>query len=364
MILKMMRYTIAVIGFGVGFGLGNYWCQSQEEIQLLGLHPALLQVVIPILLGLIFLLLTYMVSHFIILFGKKMASYFIDEMDKLPPHELIVGVLGLIAGLVIASLISGLFEIIPSVILANTLRITLYIFLGYLGVVIAQKNVRNDLRLKSWSKGGSPSTDHQGEESMKASPKILDTSVIIDGRIADICKTGFLEGDIIIPEFVLLELQHIADASDSLKRNRGRRGLDILKILQTDFKDRVFISKEDFSDVSEVDIKLIRLAESMNGSILTNDFNLNKVATLQNVIILNINELSNAVKPVVIPGEEMEVTIVKEGKELSQGVAYLDDGTMIVVEDGRKFVNATKHVVVTSVLQTSAGRMIFSKIKV
>jgi len=187
--------------------------------------------------------------------------------------------------------------------------------------------------------------------------------VIIDGRISDICKTGFVEGPLIIPEFVLKELRHIADSSDGLKRNRGRRGLDILKIIQKDLPIEVMIVDTDFEDVDEVDLKLIKLAQKMGGAIVTNDYNLNKVATLQDILILNINELANAVKPIVLPGEEMVVQIVKEGKESNQGVAYLDDGTMIVVEEGKRYMNVTIHVVVTSVLQTAAGRMIFAKHK-
>lgn len=188
--------------------------------------------------------------------------------------------------------------------------------------------------------------------------KILDTSVIIDGRIADICKTGFIEGTLVIPEFVLEELQHIADSSDLLKRNRGRRGLDILNKIQKELEVKVLIYEGDFEEISEVDSKLVRLAKVLQGKVITNDFNLNKVCELQGVSVLNINDLANAVKPVVLPGEEIIVQVIKDGKEHGQGVAYLDDGTMIVVEGGREFIGMTLEVMVTSVLQTSAGRMI------
>jgi uncharacterized protein YacL len=187
--------------------------------------------------------------------------------------------------------------------------------------------------------------------------------VIIDGRVADICQTGFLEGTIVIPRFVLEELQHIADSSDALKRNRGRRGLDILNRIQKELAVKVEIHEVDFDEVSEVDSKLVKLAKLTNGYVVTNDFNLNKVCELQNVGVLNINDLANAVKPVVLPGEEMNVQVIKDGKEYHQGVAYLDDGTMIVVEDGREFIGKRIDVLVTSVLQTSAGRMIFAKPK-
>ncbi len=191
--------------------------------------------------------------------------------------------------------------------------------------------------------------------------KILDTSVIIDGRIADICEAGFLDGTIVIPQFVLKELQLIADSADSLKRNRGRRGLDILQKIQKMAGLDVMISDADFPEVREVDLKLIELGRTTQGKIVTNDFNLNKVAQLRGVAVLNINELANALKPVVLPGEFMKVFILKEGKEYNQGVAYLDDGTMVVVDNARKMISKTIDIVVTSVLQTTAGKMIFGR---
>jgi len=191
--------------------------------------------------------------------------------------------------------------------------------------------------------------------------KILDTSVIIDGRIADLCDTGFIDGAMVIPQFVLKELQMVADSSDSMKRNRGRRGLDILQKIQKMSGIEVIISDVDFPEVKEVDLKLIELARTLSGKIVTNDFNLNKVAQLRGVSVLNINELANALKPVVLPGEIMKVFILKEGKEYSQGVAYLDDGTMVVVDNARKMISKTIDIVVTSVLQTTAGKMIFGR---
>lgn len=191
--------------------------------------------------------------------------------------------------------------------------------------------------------------------------KILDTSVIIDGRIADLCDTGFIDGAMVIPQFVLKELQMVADSSDSMKRNRGRRGLDILQKIQKMSGIEVVISDIDFPDVKEVDLKLIELARTLPGKIVTNDFNLNKVAQLRGVSVLNINELANALKPVVLPGEIMKVFILKEGKEYNQGVAYLDDGTMVVVDNARKMISKTIDIVVTSVLQTTAGKMIFGR---
>ena len=191
--------------------------------------------------------------------------------------------------------------------------------------------------------------------------KILDTSVIIDGRIADVCEAGFIDGTMVIPQFVLKELQLVADSGDSLKRNRGRRGLDILQRVQKMAGIEVTISDVDFPDVREVDLKLIELARTLQGKIITNDFNLNKVAQLRGVEVLNVNELANALKPVVLPGEIMKVFVLKEGKEYNQGVAYLDDGTMVVVDNARKMISKTIEIVVTSVLQTTAGKMIFGR---
>src|SRR3954470_22446057 len=191
--------------------------------------------------------------------------------------------------------------------------------------------------------------------------KILDTSVIIDGRIADLCDTGFVDGTLVIPQFVLKELQLVADSSDSMKRNRGRRGLDILQKVQKMSGVEVVISDVDFPDVKEVDLKLIELARTLTGKIVTNDFNLNKVAQLRGVEVLNINELANSLKPVVLPGEQMNVFVIKEGKEYNQGVAYLDDGTMVVVDNARQRIGKTIDIVVTSVLQTTAGKMIFGR---
>jgi len=201
------------------------------------------------------------------------------------------------------------------------------------------------------------------EQPRGESYKLLDTSVIIDGRIADITETGFLEGTLVIPQFILRELQHIADSSDPLKRNRGRRGLDILQKIQKKPDIRVEISDMDFPEIREVDNKLVAMAKALNAKIVTNDFNLNKVAELRGVGVLNINGLTNALRPVVLPGEDMRVYVLKEGKEYNQGIAYLDDGTMVVVDNGRRHIGQTVDVCVTSVLQTTAGRMIFSKLK-
>jgi uncharacterized protein YacL len=234
------------------------------------------------------------------------------------------------------------------------LQIMVMLLMAYVGLIVGSN--KGDL-LNLAALGGI----FGGEKQSKKSYKILDTSVIIDGRIADIAETGFLDGVIVTPQFVLRELQLVADSADSLKRNRGRRGLDILQRLQKTANLQIQIVEDDFPAVREVDLKLIELAKLYEGKIITNDFNLNKVAQLQGVEVLNINELANSLKPIVLPGEAMRVFILKEGKEYNQGVAYLDDGTMVVVDNARKMIGKTIDVSVTSVLQTTAGKMIFGK---
>src|SRR5579871_1163837 len=234
------------------------------------------------------------------------------------------------------------------------LQILVMLLMAYVGLIVGAN--KGDL-LNLAALGGVFGGEKQGKKSYK----ILDTSVIIDGRIADIAETGFLDGVIVAPQFVLRELQLVADSADSLKRNRGRRGLDVLQRLQKMASVNIQIVEDDFPSVREVDLKLIELAKLYEGKIITNDFNLNKVAQLQGVSVLNINELANSLKPIVLPGEIMKVFILKEGKEYNQGVAYLDDGTMVVVDNARKVIGKTIDVSVTSVLQTTAGKMIFGK---
>ena len=265
------------------------------------------------------------------------------------------GILGFILGLMSASIIAAPLKLVPlERSIVNFILLLMNGFFGYIGIMIGIREGEkfNPVNIKKLFKGGA-------EENIK----IMDTSVIIDGRIADVCETEFLDGTILIPQFILHELQHIADSSDSLKRARGRRGLDILHRIQKMSHMEVRITEEDFPKIRDVDSKLIALAKKIGAKVITNDFNLNKVAELQGVKVLNINDLSNAVKPVALPGESMRVFVLKEGKEPGQGVAYLDDGTMIVVENGRRFINKNVDVAVTSVLQTAAGRMIFTKLK-
>lgn len=303
--------------------------------------------------------------------GNKMADNIGNELKGVSGSDLAAGTIGLIAGLVLAFLLTKIYQDVVSKAIYLTLTIAIYIILGFLGAVIGTKK-GSEIITQSIAKMQPGRQDLQeenpyayNEKDRKRSrvPKILDTSVIIDGRILEIMKTGFLEGPIVIPEFVLVELRHIADSSDGLKRTRGRRGLDILNKIQEEYGIEIYNtdSEKAIKEIPEVDVKLLKLAQIIKGKVVTNDFNLNKVAAIKEVPVLNINELANAMKPMVIPGETMTVTLIKQGKDQNQAVAYLDDGTMIVVENGRKKIGQTVEIMVTSVLQTAAGRMIFGK---
>jgi len=309
--------------------------------------------------AIIFYLITFWAVDYVFNFIKWAE----DSLVKIPVTDVLFGSVGLIFGLLVAFLIGFALNAVQVPILNAVVPILLTILFGYLGFQVGFKKRDELLGLFGNRSNKKKSSDDESEKEANQSLKILDTSVIIDGRIADICQTGFLEGTIVIPQFVLEELQHIADSSDVLKRNRGRRGLDILNRIQKELAIKVEIYEGDFEEISEVDSKLVKLAKITNGILVTNDFNLNKVCELQNVSVLNINDLANAVKPVVLPGEELTVQVIKDGKEYHQGVAYLDDGTMIVVEEGREYIGKRIEVLVTSVLQTSAGRMIFAKPK-
>lgn len=277
-----------------------------------------------------------------------------QDIRKLSLKIIVGGVAGMIIGLLIAFIFSFGLSFVSKIRENEQAVPWIYLFItgifSYLGVALGSKKIE-EFKFS----GMDSKTNHDY--------RILDTSVIIEGRIADICDSGFIEGNLIVPRFVLNELQLVADSSDSMKRLRGRRGLDVLNHLQKNPNVTIEIIEQDFPQIKGVDGKLVALAKQLNAKLLTNDYNLNKVAELQGIRVLNINELANAMKPVVLPGEQMTVKIVREGKEVGQGVAYLDDGTMIIVDNAQKLVNANVKVTVTSVLQTTAGRMIFSELK-
>jgi uncharacterized protein YacL len=284
-----------------------------------------------------------------------LAVFLEARLERASLKKLIGAVFGSILGVLVALMASHLLNL--TLIEGKSLsfiQVALLMLLGYVGLIVGAN--KGEL-LNLAALGGIFSGERQSRKSFK----ILDTSVIIDGRIADVCETGFIDGALVIPQFVLRELQLVADSSDSMKRNRGRRGLDILQRIQKMTTVTVQIVEDDFPQVRDVDMKLIELAKLYEGKIVTNDFNLNKVAQLQGLPVLNINDLANALKPVVLPGEIMRVFILKEGKEYNQGVAYLDDGTMVVVDNAKKMISKTVDIAVTSVLQTTAGKMIFGK---
>lgn len=290
-------------------------------------------------------------------------------ISKIPVNDLASGGIGLVFGLLIAYFLSQIIyriELLQTAYLSTIISVLIYLLFAFLGINVAKKVGNEAVKIAKFRiqpQRVAALKQKRKNQSVAAAPKILDTSVIIDGRITDILKTGFIEGEIVIPDFVLVELRHIADSSDSLKRNRGRRGLDMLGRIEEDYGIKIYNTSErkSFDAAAEADVKLLRLAQEIDGMVVTNDFNLNKVAAIQGVPVLNINELANTLKPVVLPGEKMHIFLVKEGKESGQGIAYLDDGTMIVVENGKQHIGTSIDVSVTSVLQTSAGRMIFAK---
>lgn len=324
-------------------------------------------IIVNILLGaIIFLILGSLFAGVLVRLINRIEAY----LNRQNPMTLIFGSLLTIVGLALALLISQFLFRVPSFFIGTVIPWILMILFGYFGYRIGAR--LSKIRLEEWrklfqsrSKKAEEETDKQVLDK-ETEPnfhhyKILDTNILIDGRIYDLAKTGFLEGTLLVPNFVLYELQYIADSSDSIKRVRGRRGLDILNKLQNEHIMPIEMYEGDFEDIPEVDSKLIALAKQNGGVIVTNDYNLNKVIQFQNVQVLNINSLANALKPRVIPGENLHVMVVKNGTERQQGVAYLDDGTMVVVEDGRYFINKQIDVVVTSAIQTDAGRMIFAK---
>ncbi|HHT71106.1 MAG TPA: PIN/TRAM domain-containing protein [Firmicutes bacterium] len=368
MMRKLMQIFIALLGILVGYELALVGVPLLTTLLRVTLGASVfvsLLVVGGMAGGIIF----YLIAPSIIRRLTRLMEWAESRLQRMPTTDIVAGIAGLLAGLLIANLLSLPFGRLPVVgpfipVLANVL-------LGYIGMNVAVKKKEElwgfllsiPLRGREKDKETAKHSVEKHRETTVIAPKVLDTSVIIDGRIADVAKSGFLEGPLVIPTFVLQELRHIADSSDVLKRNRGRRGLDILNRIQKELDVEVVISDLDYDDISEVDSKLLRLSQDIQGKILTNDYNLNKVAELQGVQVLNLNELANAVKPVVLPGEEMTVHVIKDGKETGQGVAYLDDGTMIVVDGGRRHIGETVGVLVTSVLQTAAGRMIFAKPK-
>ena len=374
MIYRILRYVIAIlVGTAAYVGMDSlapiidpYLVSQFESFGDMSLTIARISVLI---LGtLIGVIIGYLISSFILKQGLVIAKRLERILTHIPNQELIAGTIGLLFGLIIANLIGVAFNQVP--IIGPYIPIILSAIFGYSGLkIMARKGpeMYNNY-VQQWSGDGNKKTSrfkmfstHKSDKTT-STPKLLDTSVIIDGRIKELCNTGFIEGPLMVPLFVLNELQIISDSADATKRNRGRRGLDILKEMQDANKVAIEVVEDDYDDLTEVDSKLMRLALDKQWKLMTNDFNLNKVARVQGIEVLNLNELANVLKPALIAGEWIRVQIMKEGKEVHQGVAYLDDGTMIVVEDGKPYVGQTVEVMVTSILQTSAGRMIFARV--
>ncbi|MCX7921089.1 MAG: TRAM domain-containing protein [Clostridia bacterium] len=351
MLNNVIRASFAVVGVITGFTLTRTVFSVNNINMPFNLKAA------------IFLTASVAVGSVFYLTGNKIIEHLMEGLDKLEQfiqsmtlYELTVSAVGLIAGLIVANLFT--IPINNVEIIGMPLSVIANILFGCVGVAIAMGKRNEPLFDSLRNKKGGVSNNKAACEI-----KLLDTSIIIDGRIVDICRSGFVEGELVIPGFVLEELRHIADSHDSLKRNRGRRGLDVLNILQKELEYPIRVESIDVPDGGEVDDKLLKAAKKFGYKIMTIDYNLSKVASVQGVQVLNINELANAMKPIALPGEEMVIQVIKDGKENGQGVGYLDDGTMIVVEGGRRHIGETVSVMVTSVLQTAAGRMIFAKPK-
>ena len=374
MIYRILRYVIAIlVGTAAYVGMDSlapiidpYLVSQFESFGDMSLTIARISVLI---LGtLIGVIIGYLISSFILKQGLVIAKRLERILTHIPNQELIAGTIGLLFGLIIANLIGVAFNQVP--IIGPYIPIILSAIFGYSGLkIMARKGPEMYYNyVQQWGGEGTKKTSrfkmfstHKSDKTT-STPKLLDTSVIIDGRVKELCNTGFIEGPLMVPLFVLNELQIISDSADATKRNRGRRGLDILKEMQDANKVAIEVVEDDYDDLTEVDSKLMRLALDKQWKLMTNDFNLNKVARVQGIEVLNLNELANVLKPALIAGEWIRVQIMKEGKEVHQGVAYLDDGTMIVVEDGKPYVGQTVEVMVTSILQTSAGRMIFARV--
>lgn len=367
MFKKGLKIIFTILGLVIGYIIAEFIVRFSGKFKISIIKGLVSNTILYIFCILLFGIIFYFISPKL----YKLVSSVIDNIEKsiqkFSAQELIYGCTGTLIGLIIATFIgaplSGIFVGIHPAI-GPIIFILLELIIAILGAEIFIKR-KDDIysTLLIFKRNNQREKYKKVKNYDKGSAKVLDTSVIIDGRIFDLCQTGFIEGILIIPSFVLDELRHISDSADALKRNRGRRGLDILNKIQKELEIETQIWEGDFKDIEEVDSKLLKLAQKLNGKVITNDFNLNKVAEFQGVPVLNINELANAIKPVVLPGEEMKIAIIKDGKEFTQGIGYLDDGTMIVVEDGKRYIGEEIFVVVTSVLQTAAGRMIFAKAK-
>ena len=360
MVLLIFRMVFLIVGAG-----GGYYVVNTLLIDYLDSNFWLLTGHIAGII--IFALIGFFIGGFI---GKRIikdVSAIDEKVKEIPGNNLIIGIIGLTTGILLGLLVSLALRSIPFV--GPFIPIFLVVIFSYVGIMLSLRNKQMIINIFRLSKRFKEETEENPadkkeseERNVISKPKILDTSTIIDGRIADIILTGFLEGALIVPGFIVNELQGVADSSENLRRIKGRTGLDILQKLQDNKKLNISIFEKDYAGLDSVDSKLIALAKELGGDLVTSDYNLNKVARLKGINVLNINDLSNAVKMIILPGEKLNIEIIKEGKEKDQGIAYLDDGTMIVVEGGKNMLGRTIEIMITGILQTPAGRMIFSKI--
>lgn len=381
--VRMMRTLITLLGAGVGAAvaalatpfLSRLWPEIFGRMQWL----AVLYAGLCLIVGLVF----FFMSSGIIDQTMRLIAKMESRWSRLSTRQILLTSIGLVMGLFVAYLITQLILSAGATLMTISLSALTYLVLGFIGLRMGYSRGRKPSRRSRRQQESlrdvaddlmeevTQELDEEEEDELPLSGgygavacrKYLDTSVIIDGRIADVAHAGFLEGEIVVPAFVLAELRHIADSADNLRRARGRRGLDVLNRLQKMEGLHIHVDETDYTDVDEVDVKLLRLCRERGGAVVTNDYNLNKVAGVTGIRVMNINDLANAVKPMLVAGEELNVQVVREGKEPGQGVSFLDDGTMIVIENGKKLVGECVPVVVTTVLQTSAGRMIFAKLK-
>lgn len=367
MLRRLARSLVVLAGVAAGPGIVAMIYRLLKTIWGIDPYVRLLPVtnlIIFLFSALIFGILFYILAPGWMQQWVELARAMEKRLREVPAAEVIVGAAGLIIGLVIAFLLVNIISMVPIVWLQLPISISVYALLGFLGVRVSVSRYDELVEVtRRWRKGGPADSSGRGGSADMPSPKVLDTSAIIDGRIFDIARAGFLEGQLIVPGFVLTELRHIADSSDAMRRGRGRRGLEVLRRMREELKINILVDEQDYEDIAEVDQKLIRLAAQRGAKVLTNDFNLNRVAGVQGVAVLNVNELSLATKPPLLSGEELMVQIVKEGKEAGQGVAYLEDGTMVVIEGGSGAIGRRAAAVVASVIQTAAGRMVFARLK-
>lgn len=367
---SMLRLLITLVGAGLGAviatGVRPFMERAYPHVFSGQGSVIILYVILCILLGLIF----FALSHGIMLRVMRISGIIERNWTSMPTRQIFLSAMGLMIGLSVAALLHLLIQSAGSSLLSISLSAIIYVVLGSMGMRIGYQRYSEKSARRSATQLDAlniilddSESEYDGAKPSGIPAKVLDTSVLIDGRILDIAATGFLEGELVIAEFVLDELRHIADSADTLKRTRGRRGLDIVKQLQGKLGNRVVIRERSGRDTNEVDVQLLKLCQALGGVVVTNDYNLNKVARISGVKALNINDLANALKPMLASGEEITVEIVREGKEAGQGVAYLDDGTMIVVDQARSLVGQKADIVVSTVLQTSAGRMIFAGLK-